>query len=109
MTDSRPAAGLPPVDPFPDGDPLTYEELPHDQIALRALLAVLADTGAAVRFPEHLKPSPLALSIPSGWRLQWEMRLVEAADFLEAARPVAELSARWVDHAAVLRGEVSDA
>lgn len=60
---------IPPVDPFALGDPLCYPELTPEQSAIRALLAVLADTGRSVVFPRELAPSELAMHIAGGWTL----------------------------------------
>lgn len=75
--------------PFPDDDLLTYEELTPEWRALRALLGVLADTGAAVAFPPALCPDRIALEVASGWRLRWEVGS-------ELGKPDVLLSARWV-------------
>lgn len=68
MTDPTPQRRV--VRPFPDDDPLCYEELTGEGLALRALLAVLADTGAAVEFPPGLLPHPTGLLMAEGWRLR---------------------------------------
>ncbi len=84
------------VDPFPQDDPLCYEELSEEMRALRALLAVLADTGATVLYPPHLAPSSVPLWVAAGWRLQVEVRPARDLPHLEAHEQWARLSARWV-------------
>lgn len=64
----RPVRNL--VRPFTADDPLCFPELPPDQLALRALLAVLADTGATVEFPAHLYPGYVPVEVASGWTLR---------------------------------------
>jgi hypothetical protein len=62
------------VNPFPGDDLLVYQELTPEWRALRALLAVLADTGAAVEFPVELAPGHVPVEVAVGWRMRswWE-------------------------------------
>jgi hypothetical protein len=58
------------VDAFKDTDPLAYAELSIDQIAWRALLAVLSTTEATVSIPRELMPSVgWILQMVAGWTL----------------------------------------
>lgn len=68
-----------PINPFGPNDLLVYDELSTDQIAWRALLAVLAATGATVSIPVELMP-PASWLIPmvSGWTLQAQIDTDEA-------------------------------
>jgi hypothetical protein len=79
------------VRPFPDDDPLSYGELTREMRALRALLAVLADTGAAVAFPGLLSPGYVPVEVAAGWRLDARFN----ADPDDANSVV--LSATWMD------------
>lgn len=77
------------VRPFSDEDPLTYEELSGEGLALRALLAVLADTGAAVMFPTHLVPAYVMLTaaeVVAGWTLRPDLRLANGECVLTCTR-----------------------
>lgn len=58
------------VRPFGRDDLLAYDELDPECRALRALMAVMADTGATVLFPVDLVPSYKAVAIASGWTLR---------------------------------------
>lgn len=77
------------VDPFPADDPLAYDELSSSWLVMRALLAVLADTGAQVSFPAQLFPGWMEAQIAAGWRLDVRREL--------APQDVVVMSAQWRD------------
>ena len=95
---TTPVPGTPAVvHPFPDDEPLSYPELPPEGRALRALLAVLADTGAEVVFPAALAPSSVSVLVAAGWRLLPALRGEP-----DATGEVVHLTAEWVKHVAGL-------
>jgi hypothetical protein len=87
------------VNPFPVDDPLVYEELSPQQVALRALLAVLADTGAEVLLPAELLGMDgvsVNLHVACGWRIEARMRVEEPVhDFFEPTRRTVRIGASW--------------
>lgn len=60
------------VRPYTDADHLTYSELSPECSALRALMMVLAETGASVAFPEGQAPGFVEVMVAAGWTLQPE-------------------------------------
>lgn len=64
----RPFENLPAVEPYPDHDPVAYEEMTREQLAWRSTMHLLADTGGAVLIPAHLPPPhEVDLAFAAGW------------------------------------------
>ena len=84
------------VDPFPPDDPLDYAELSPEQQSIRVLLAVIADLGVSVMFPEGMTPSFIPLRVAEGWRLRAELTPMSDGPHLSVHADRVRLSAHWV-------------